>query len=574
MGARRAAPARADAHAHARASMPRRARFLTLVLSQSHLPTHCCKGNTGKYKAHSDSTTGGLCPATLMSALNKSAGVEVLLPKSSKQVWRLPQAHRTCSMQLVPLHVKSSFMWGECITRLPPIEPAVRLYRKGKGGTPSFSLSNPSIVPFDPPAAFPAAEYLVAVNEVKTLSGTRVLLLSRGLEVLAEAPLMQAWPAGSGGCAKGSRPLKIGRRQICQEPLRLFDPKLVATADGMYVAGIDYLRGLDAWVKSLHGNSKRVPVPEQTVGPSGLKWTLTSLIAPLHVRVVGPEAAAAGRAHRSCSLAAHVYNRSVRVLGRCGGRGDGKPAPIKNLGMFPDARGRLQSLDWLYPTATASLDGLPAAGMLDPGMLDRRGDAGAGAGLSVHCYRAQAAPAADGSLLPWQGVAALAGAAGEPWTNQNAIRPETGAHVFHNGGTLQRLPAWLGGELLGVAHIHRGYGGQAARWGHHYSHFWFTLAGAPPYALSRVSAEFCFGTPWTRKGQCEVVQFASSLLIDPRRNSTLFVGFGVLDRNALIVRLELSTVLRALRPIRPNQTERSKAITRSNQTFVGSSGSN
>jgi hypothetical protein len=113
---------------------------------------------------------------------------------------------------------------------------------------------------------------------------------------------------------------------------------------------------------------------------------------------------------------------------------------------------------------------------------------------------------------------------------------------IHNGPS----PIWIEelGLFLGVGHLRRGYGfGYGIyRWSHHYMSQFYTISGKEPFSIHHLSGEFCFESE-QRPNDCEITQFVSSI---NRDGDSLVVGFGVLDCEAYVTKLDLTSVLQAL----------------------------
>ena len=126
-------------------------------------------------------------------------------------------------------------------------------------------------------------------------------------------------------------------------------------------------------------------------------------------------------------------------------------------------------------------------------------------------------------------------------------------------GVLLRVPEW-GGALLGVGHLHRGHrewldgakvnGGPngVTFGGHHYTHFWFKAAAAPPHELLAVSSEFCLGAARAGGPDCEAVQYLAGLARAPG-SDRLLLSFGVNDCSHRLLATDLGAVGDDLRPL-------------------------
>jgi len=119
---------------------------------------------------------------------------------------------------------------------------------------------------------------------------------------------------------------------------------------------------------------------------------------------------------------------------------------------------------------------------------------------------------------------------------------------FHGtNGFMVYLPK--SGEYLGIGHFHRPPGREAneyARFGHHYTHAFFTISDAPPFHLKRLSPELVLPSH-AYKNDAEIIQFWSGLeLLD---ESTLALAYGINDCEGAATTLELSVVENLLREV-------------------------
>ena len=122
------------------------------------------------------------------------------------------------------------------------------------------------------------------------------------------------------------------------------------------------------------------------------------------------------------------------------------------------------------------------------------------------------------------------------------------------------------GLLLGVAHIRREVGdcmtklckpfknrrewtmagSPAFRWGHHYTHFFYSLTPHAPFRIVGTSREFCIGSAQD-PDDCESVQFITGLAL--RGESTLLMAYGINDCEAKVAELPVKQVLGMLLPL-------------------------
>ena len=157
-------------------------------------------------------------------------------------------------------------------------------------------------------------------------------------------------------------------------------------------------------------------------------------------------------------------------------------------------------------------------------------------------------PAALGAPLRSAGLAAAAARLAS--TNSCAAaashRAAESCRLSLNG-VLLRVDEW--GWLVGVGHLHRGHRDtlmgrplprKLAYFGHHYTHFFYALDAAPPFAVRAVSGEWCLG-------DCELIQYVSGMArTGGGGGEELLLSFGVNDCEARVARLPLAEVRRML----------------------------
>jgi hypothetical protein len=120
-------------------------------------------------------------------------------------------------------------------------------------------------------------------------------------------------------------------------------------------------------------------------------------------------------------------------------------------------------------------------------------------------------------------------------------RDQTKKSHFHGtNGFMVYLPH--NNEYLGIGHFHRPPGREAndyARFGHHYTHAFFTISDMPPFHLKRLSQELVLPSQ-EYKNDAEIIQFWSGLeLLD---DNTLTVAYGINDCEGAATTLDLATV--------------------------------
>ena len=108
-------------------------------------------------------------------------------------------------------------------------------------------------------------------------------------------------------------------------------------------------------------------------------------------------------------------------------------------------------------------------------------------------------------------------------------------------------------EYLGIGHFHRPSGREAndyARFGHHYTHAFFTISDRPPFHLKRLSQELVLPSH-AHENDAEVIQFWSGLeLLD---DNTLTLAYGINDCEGAATFLDLSAVENLLREVDPGK---------------------
>lgn len=137
-------------------------------------------------------------------------------------------------------------------------------------------------------------------------------------------------------------------------------------------------------------------------------------------------------------------------------------------------------------------------------------------------------------------------------SSQNAMGKTS---KFHGtSGFLLYLPDTR--EYLGIGHLHRERkwakdSRMDARFGHHYTHAFFTMTSEPPYQLTRLSAEFLFPSTTDPK-DADIIQFASGLEWaqggdDDRRQ--IVIAYGINDCEGAVVHVDWETVQGLLLPV-------------------------
>jgi hypothetical protein len=140
------------------------------------------------------------------------------------------------------------------------------------------------------------------------------------------------------------------------------------------------------------------------------------------------------------------------------------------------------------------------------------------------------------------------------------------SHIHGTNGFMVYLPE--SNEYLGIAHFHRPVVNQNhknpyARYGHHYTHAFYTVTATLPYRLSALSPEFVFPQAaavggsgasvrkkTNTKDDAEIIQFASGLerLVSDDHDS-IVIAYGINDCEAVVVKTSMGQVRKLLRPV-------------------------
>jgi hypothetical protein len=105
-------------------------------------------------------------------------------------------------------------------------------------------------------------------------------------------------------------------------------------------------------------------------------------------------------------------------------------------------------------------------------------------------------------------------------------------------------------EFLGMGHFHRPTGrdpNDYARFGHHYTHTFFTVSAETPFALKTLSQEFVLQSPH-HPDDAEIIQFASGLEI---AGDKLVIAYGVNDCEAGVMQIDWETLEGLLKLVEP-----------------------
>ncbi|OEU20153.1 hypothetical protein FRACYDRAFT_236223 [Fragilariopsis cylindrus CCMP1102] len=104
-------------------------------------------------------------------------------------------------------------------------------------------------------------------------------------------------------------------------------------------------------------------------------------------------------------------------------------------------------------------------------------------------------------------------------------------------------------EYLGIGHFHRPPDrekNEYAKFGHHYTHAFFTISDTSPFHLKRLSSELVLPSH-AKPDDAEVIQFWSGL--DRIDDTTLALAYGINDCEGAVTHLDLSTVEELLRDV-------------------------
>mmetsp|Transcript_7864 Transcript_7864/g.19280 ORF Transcript_7864/g.19280 Transcript_7864/m.19280 type:complete len:559 (+) Transcript_7864:217-1893(+) len=118
------------------------------------------------------------------------------------------------------------------------------------------------------------------------------------------------------------------------------------------------------------------------------------------------------------------------------------------------------------------------------------------------------------------------------------------SHFHGTNGFMVHLPK--SGEYLGIGHFHRPPGrdkNEYARFGHHYTHAFFTITDQPPFHLKRLSAELVLSSH-TYPEDAEIIQFWSGLELSKGNSGeeVLALAYGINDCEGAALHLDLAFV--------------------------------
>lgn len=127
------------------------------------------------------------------------------------------------------------------------------------------------------------------------------------------------------------------------------------------------------------------------------------------------------------------------------------------------------------------------------------------------------------------------------------------SHFHGTNGFMVHLPET--GEYLGIGHFHRPQDrdkNEYARFGHHYTHAFFTISDQPPYRLKRLSPELVISSR-SYPDDAEIIQFWSGLELttgsDGKEGALLALAYGINDCEGAARHLDRSFVEGLLRTV-------------------------
>ncbi|KAI2508268.1 hypothetical protein MHU86_6197 [Fragilaria crotonensis] len=118
----------------------------------------------------------------------------------------------------------------------------------------------------------------------------------------------------------------------------------------------------------------------------------------------------------------------------------------------------------------------------------------------------------------------------------------------HIHGTNAFMVPYGQDELLGMAHFHRPFNRDEnvyARFGHHYTHAFFTISANTPFRLKRLSAEFVLPS-YHHANDAEIIQFISGLEL---HDDQVVLAWGINDCEGAAGTISVDVVNRLLRNV-------------------------
>mmetsp|Transcript_49989 Transcript_49989/g.89745 ORF Transcript_49989/g.89745 Transcript_49989/m.89745 type:complete len:532 (-) Transcript_49989:104-1699(-) len=254
------------------------------------------------------------------------------------------------------------------------------------------------------------------------------------------------------------------------------------------------------------------------------------LVARLHLSSrLSPQSSVPG-------LAAHIQRNETRVFAECPEKGLNAPGTKKNFGLFAAQSGDVYAVDWIHPTqiGLVRIDEMAASKMNPSEHITK---------LCFGVIEDASSESEDSSNLPWS----------QSWGFSCSGKYHAELHNNIH-------PIWIpeAGEYLGIGHMFRScYHTRSTlecnsdlqkedmypRYGHHYTHFFYTLSGTHPFGLSRIgNAEFCMASS-TDPSDCDLVQFIAGMTRD---GEDLVFSYGVHDVWGYVSRIKVKEVLQSL----------------------------
>ncbi len=132
-------------------------------------------------------------------------------------------------------------------------------------------------------------------------------------------------------------------------------------------------------------------------------------------------------------------------------------------------------------------------------------------------------------------------------TNRRLAETKDNSQFHGTNGFMVHLPRTR--EYLGIGHFHRPSGRDAnehARFGHHYTHAFFTIPDQPPYRLKRLSHELLLPS-FAYPDDAEVIQFWSGL--ERVDDQTLALAYGINDCEGGATYIDMEIVEGMLRDV-------------------------
>lgn len=387
------------------------------------------------------------------------------------------------------------FIHGEC-PQLLPVQATKRLAKK-------YRQFNPGLVtmPNNLKGAFPTGRWLT-VDGLGT-----VQLLDENLDVLTVTRVRAA------GMPNVRYLSKTRKRYEYLDDVFIGDPRVFALDDGsIAISFIAY--------------ELQYPMPL----PYPESWWLKQVFGIFHVENTTIEGWKLGPPR----LDAWVDRKELRTIVPSPDPSNVFDDPItKNMNYIQRPGGDLHVMNWVYPPSVGKFD-VKAPPMQNNGSI---------IGTTYYGY-------SEPSRLSDESVFGIC-----PPVN-TIERADKSRKVKYNKPSGNGPPVWIDEiqSFLGVSHFHKGWSDsvesfninkKAGTYGHHYTHFFFTLSKEEPFKLTSMSPEWCIPSDHDSQ-DCEVIQFVNGM---QRDNQSIVLTYGVMDKYGYIAKVNLSTVLSSLRPV-------------------------